>query len=446
MNSLRQLLPAVFLSLATLAHAEVKVVSERLDNEHAAAGFKFPHVPAPLRGDAAAKAAFTLLDGQRDGNGGDLDRLHDGLLPATGDDPAANFSFRPGTDGGRVLVDLGGVIDLRQVNTYSWSAGTRGPQVWRLYASDGQAPGFSAQPKRPADPAAVGWRLVASVDTRPKDGPPGGQYGVSISDPGAARYLLFDIARTEDAAPFGQTFYSEIDVLDRNAPAVVETPPVQLTESVAIDGGAYRFTVDTTETPDLTDWSHRELIPALQKWYPLIVQMLPSDGYTTPKTFSITFTDRYKGVAATMGNRIEGSPGWYRGQLKGEAIGSLVHELVHVAQQYGHARQPGATRPPGWLVEGIPDYIRWYLYEPQSRGCEISPKHAAEARYDASYRTSANFLNFVIGKYDRDLIKELNAAMREGRYDAELWKERTGHAVEELADEWKKALEAGTPP
>jgi hypothetical protein len=147
-----------------------------------------------------------------------------------------------------------------------------------------------------------------------------------------------------------------------------------------------------------------------------------------------------------MGNRIEGSPPWYRGQLKGEAIGSMVHELVHVVQQYGRARRPGAERPPGWLTEGIPDYIRWYLYEPQSKGCEISPKRAATARHDASYRVSANFLNFVITKYDKNLIQELNAALREGRYDAELWKKRTNHTVEELADEWKKSLEAGTPP
>ena len=446
MKITRHFLPAIFVALLSGARAEVKITVDHLDKEHASAGFKFPRVPAPRRGDAAAKAVFTLLDGQRDGGGGDLDKLHDGVLPTTNDEPAANFFFQAGTEGGRILVDLGSVIDIREVNTYSWHSGVRAPQVWRLYASDGKAPAFSAQPKRPADPATLGWRLVASVDTWPKEGPLGEQYGVSISDPGSARYLIFDVERTMDIGPFGQTFFSEIDVLDRNAPEVVETPPVQLTESVAIDGGAFRFTVDTTETPDLTEWSHRELIPALQKWYPLIVKMLPSDGFTAPKTFSITFTDRYKGVAATMGNRIEGSPGWYRGQLKGEAIGSLVHELVHVAQQYGHARQPGATRPPGWLVEGIPDYIRWYLYEPQSRGCEISPKRAATARYDASYRVSANFLNFVIGKYDKELIRELNAAMREGRYDAELWKKRTGHTVEELADEWKKALEAGTPP
>jgi hypothetical protein len=27
---------------------------------------------------------------------------------------------------------------------------------------------------------------------------------------------------------------------------------------------------------------------------------------------------------------------------------------------------------PGWLVEGIPDYIRWFQYEPQSHGADAS--------------------------------------------------------------------------
>jgi len=437
---------AASLCFAMTAPAEVTVVHDRVDAEHAAAGFKFPRVPAPLRGDAAAKAAFTLVDGERDGNGGSLARLHDGALPAVGDNPAANFFFR-GSDGGRVLVDLGSIIELKAVNTYSWHPGSRGPQVYRLFASDGKAPEFSAQPKRPADPAKAGWKLLASVDTRPKDSPLGGQYGVSIADSagslGSIRYLLFDIVRTSDTDAFGQTFFSEIDIIDRNASSVVEAPLAPLIRAIETEGGAYRFTVDTTEAPDLTEWADRELIPAMQKWYPMIVNMLPGDRYVAPKTFSIVFTDGYKGVAATMGNRIEGNPPWYRSQLQGEAIGSLVHELVHVVQQYGQARRPGATRPPGWLTEGISDYIRWYLYEPQSKGCEISPRRAATVKYDDSYRVSANFLNFVIGKYDRNLISELNAALREGRYDEELWKTRTNHALAELADEWKKSLEAG---
>jgi len=44
------------------------------------------------------------------------------------------------------------------------------------------------------DPATCGGRSFASVDTRPKDGEPGGQYGASISDSagvvGDYRYLF----------------------------------------------------------------------------------------------------------------------------------------------------------------------------------------------------------------------------------------------------------------
>ena len=64
---------------------------------------------------------------------------------------------------------------------------------------------------------------------------------------------------------------------------------------------------------------------------------------------------------------------WFRANLQGEAIGSVVHELVHVVQEYGRARRenPEATRSPGWLVEGLADYIRWFLYEPQSHGADL---------------------------------------------------------------------------
>ena len=58
---------------------------------------------------------------------------------------------------------------------------------------------------------------------------------------------------------------------------------------------------------------------------------------------------------------------------------------------------------------------------------------------------SANFLNFVVGKHDKEIIIQLNAALREGRYDAEIWKQRTTRTLEELADEWKKQLQPTAP-
>ena len=219
----------------------------------------------------------------------------------------------------------------------------------------------------------------------------------------------------------------------------VPATPKPITESVEIEDGI-RFTVETTDAPDLTEWAHKELIPVVKKWYPLIIDMLPSENFIAPRTFSIHFVNSYKGVAATMGNRIECNPAWYRNELKREALGSVVHELVHVVQQFRGQR--GGKRPPGWLIEGVPDYIRWYLYEPASNGAKIPPSRAASVKHDDSYRVSANFLNWVIGKYDKGLIKDLNAAMREGRYDEVMWKTRTNHTIEELATEWKTSLQA----
>ncbi len=447
MNTALRLAALATLGLVSSTYAEVKVVTKRVDGGGATPAFAIPAVPSPRADDLAAKAELSLVDGERDSNGGELAALTDGALPKSGDDPRANFFFAAGTDGGRLLLDLGSSIDVKQVNSYSWHRGSRGPQVYKLYASDGKAADFSAQPKRPNDPTKAGWKLVASVDTR-SDNAGGGQIGVSIADVagslGQFRYLLFDVNRTEDRDTFGNTFFSEIDVLDKIAPANAEVPVTeQVLKSVEIEGGA-RFTVETTDAPDLTDWSNKELIPVVQQWYPKIVAMLPSEGYTAPRTFSINFTNEYTGVAATAGTRVMCSPPWYRKQLKGEAVGSVVHELCHVVQQYGRVPR-GGNRPPGWLVEGMCDYIRWYLYEPQSHGADLRPAQANDARikYDGSYRITANFMNFVITKYDKDLLREVNAAMRQGKYTPEFWKTRTGKSVEDLAAEWKKAIEAG---
>jgi hypothetical protein len=53
---------------------------------------------------------------------------------------------------------------------------------------------------------------------------------------------------------------------------------------------------------------------------------------------------------------------------------------------------------------------------------------------------SANFLDWVTETYGREIVPKLNAAAREGTYDDALWKELTGHTVEELGDAWKASL------
>jgi hypothetical protein len=442
---------AALLLVRTVASADVSVVVEHNDNSQATPAFRFKGIPSPLHSRSDGRANFILVDGEPDENSGDLHVLNDGELPPAEDEPSENFFFKAGTDGGRLLVDLGADTEIREVDTFSWHPGSRGPQVYTLYAASGAAAGFNARPRRGTDPATAGWRLLAKVDTRPIGAHGAGQYGVHIFDNngtlGAFRYLLFDISQTENSDAFGNTFYSEINVIDSKTQATrADDGPTNCVQTFGIRDGLYRITIDTCSTPDLTGWSKMDLAPILCEWYPKLVELLPSDGFAAPQQITVHFSETLRGVAETSGSRIRCAARWFRANLKGESIGSVVHELVHVVQQYGAARRanPNSTPSPGWLVEGIADYIRWFLYEPESHGADVTwlrARRNVRLRYDAGYRLSANFLNWVVEKYDRDIVRHLNSAMRAGNYREELWKERTGHALQDLGDEWKKLLE-----
>src|SRR4051812_25989049 len=271
-------------ALSTSARGEVKVTQDHNASESASAAFKFKNVPAPSKTDAATNAKFRVVDGEQDSNGGDLEKLSDGKLPSEEDKPEDNFFFNAGTDGGRLLIDLGKETEVKQVNTYSWHPGTRGPQVYQLYASDGKAEGFNARPKAPADPTKAGWKMVAKVDTRPKAGEGGGQYGVSIADSegilGNYRYLLFAISQTEADDAFGNTFYSEIDVVGKDGQSSSTTQPAAADAAYVIKStdGKCEITIDTSGAPELKEWAEGKLAPVLAEWYPKIAALIPSEG------------------------------------------------------------------------------------------------------------------------------------------------------------------------
>lgn len=433
--------PLLLVPLA--GHAEVKTVTERN------LVLSFKNVPAPSDSDAATQAKFTLVDGQRDGNGGELTALNDGKIPTSEDRPRENFFFAPATDGGRISADLGRVVDIKEINTYSIHRDTRAPQVYAVYGSAASV-GIDLAPKKGTDPTTVGWKLIANVDTRAPDADHGGAHGVSITDPqglvGKYRHLLFDISRTENDDAFGNTFFSEIDIVDATAPKIARTEQKVVEPKILeVENGKYRFILETSGAPDLAQWAEQELGPVIQKWYPLIVEMLPSTGYKAPTRVMLTFTDELGGTpAAAAGTKVMCNTEWFRKNLKGEARGAVVHELVHVVQQYGRGRRgnSNAKPTPGWVSEGIPDYIRWFLYEPESKGAEITKGNISRARYDASYRVTGNFLHWVTETYGKEIIPKINAAAREGRYEEDLWKKLTGKTVQELDEAWKKSHEA----
>lgn len=202
----------IFLLLPLLL-LDARVTFDHNPNDVANREFKFKTIASPAKDDAAANAKLTLIDGELDQGGAELSALIDGRLPADEDEPGANVFFRAGSSGGRFRMDFTTSIEIAQVNTYSWHPNSRGPQLYKLYAADGTDPKFNPDPKRGIDPASCGWKFIALVSTLPDSGDGGGQYAVSVTGIGKYRYLLFDCYVTELYDNWGNTFYSEIDVI-----------------------------------------------------------------------------------------------------------------------------------------------------------------------------------------------------------------------------------------
>ncbi|MEO9590380.1 basic secretory protein-like protein [Rhodopirellula bahusiensis] len=385
--------------------------------------------------DAGNQASIRILSGRADQNGASVEALRDGVLPDQEDQPSGNFFFS-GSSPSQLLFDFGHPIQLEKVRSYSWHPSTRAAQVYSLYApspSDGTDNMISA--------GAIGsqalnnnWRLLGQVDTR-TDFADAAQVAVEIAKSGggelaSTRYVLMTIEPTGNR--FGQTFYSEIDFLDGHSyPPAADSTPAPMLEDLVIDG-KYTLHFDFTEVPALENWVKQDLIPACELWYPRIVQQLASEDFEPPTEFTIQFDADMRGVAFTRGKDVFGAGSWYLANLEGEATGSIVHELVHVVQQYPRRR---GNRPPGWLVEGIADHIRWYQYEPTEKRRRINWERSS---YDDAYFASATFLDAIVQFIDPDAVSKVNAACRQGRYTEEYWVKQYGKSPSEI---WKFARE-----
>ncbi|GAA5482341.1 basic secretory protein-like protein [Haloferula sargassicola] len=432
---------------APLQAAEVKVTTAHTGDDDA---FQSDTVDSPATNDAATDATFKMIAGQADPNGGGLAVLHDGKIPGGADEPRSNFFFSAAGKGGRILVDLGKPIEIGAIATYSWHPGSRSAQKYSVFAADGSAEGFVAEPGE-GSPADQGWTLLAEVDTSDEEP---GQQAVRLTPTagksvGNFRYVLFDIGKNPKGDVFNDTFYSEIDIVDAAGPELVKVEkPVKIKQEFDSKHGEFHYTLDVTEAPDLQQWCAEHLIPVMDEWYPKIIEMLPVEGVTPSKDITFTLKNTtdlpgyLRGVPAyASGNSVVFNAGFMRDQQTGEAIGAGVHEVVHVVQFGGggerrRERPRHGRRPPTWVTEGVADYIRWFLYEPESKGAEITKRNFERASYDSSYRVTANFFDWVIKHYEKDLMRKLNVATHEGYYD-DLWKEWTGKSVEELNEEWK---------
>jgi hypothetical protein len=203
--------------------------------------------------------------------------------------------------------------------------------------------------------------------------------------------------------------------------SIVSDPPVSIFKYPV------EFVVDVSDAPDLKPWAEM-VARTCEQAYPMINEELASDGFTPARVIRLKLSKDYVGVAGTSRDRIVGSVDYFRKHPKD--VGAMVHETVHVVQGYHRGHRPG------WLVEGVSDYIRFFKFEPGTLG-RINPR---TAHYNGSYRVSAAFLAYLVAKYDKDIVRKLNGMMREGHYEEDAFQKLTGKPLRELDDEWRATL------
>lgn len=135
----------------------------------------------------------------------------------------------------------------------------------------------------------------------------------------------------------------------------------------------------------------------------------------------------YKGVAETGNGMARFNPKWLKDHPRDVDV--VTHEVMHVVQDYRKYN-------PGWLTEGIADYVR-YVYGVNNKGGNWTlPEYKTGQSYKNAYRVTARFLLWIEkNKYNR-IVDDMDKAMRDGTYSPRLWQQLTGKTVDELWSEY----------
>ncbi len=189
--------------------------------------------------------------------------------------------------------------------------------------------------------------------------------------------------------------------------------------------------IDVSEVPGLKQWAENAK-DLLVEWHPKITTLLIGEDreFTPPKKVTLFFKNEKKGIAHARGTMITIMSGWV--EKHPDDIGLTVHELVHVIQGY----PDGA---PGWVTEGIADYIRWAIYEKKHQEWFPRPDSARENGYLKSYQTSAGFFLWLESGRFPSIIQKLNKSVRSGNYNDGFFKKETGDSLTEL---WRMYFES----
>ena len=194
-------------------------------------------------------------------------------------------------------------------------------------------------------------------------------------------------------------------------------------ESVSID--ASFDAID--EAPDAQEWAERAK-RRVEYWYPRVVEMLDGEEglANIPDDFKIRLVFKpMDGVAYAAGREITVSSRYIK--ARPDDFGLVIHETTHVAQAYPRVREV-------WAMEGMTDWIRYFVTEPRSRNSwRVNPERS---KYTDSYGVTATFFEWLVENKDPEFIKKIHKVFRSRQSVEKFVVEEYGKTCQELWDEF----------
>ncbi|HYH75187.1 MAG TPA: ricin-type beta-trefoil lectin domain protein [Candidatus Saccharimonadales bacterium] len=137
----------------------------------------------------------------------------------------------------------------------------------------------------------------------------------------------------------------------------------------------------------------------LEDWYPKIVTKLGNTS-GSPSSFTITSAPNTNTAAYVIGTTMTVDEGWAIANAANQPSDLFIHEGTHIASN-------GIVNTPSWIVEGIADYIKYYMY-----GSNVAPVPSSFT-YLHGYEHAGYMFNYIETAFNKpNFVKDLYANRR----------------------------------
>lgn len=195
------------------------------------------------------------------------------------------------------------------------------------------------------------------------------------------------------------------------------------TDSTTIKQGKYTLTF-INQDPSFDPALKERMIKTFFTVYP---ELAKAYNRKTARSVTMVIDTAYKGVAETANARVTISSAWMH--KRPEDIDVITHEVMHIVQDYGDSNGPG------WLTEGIADYVRYKFGVNNAAAKWSLPAYKPTQNFDNAYRITARFLLWMEEKIKPGIVRKLDEQMRLHTFTNDTWTQLTGKTVDEL---WKE--------